>query len=212
MDTQKNSGTSEEGLDFMLAEYTTLRELRISLNSLGESRVNFFLATISGAIVGLALINQLSGFVELVYFINGAVFVGLILFGWITFARMVERTVKIAFYRDRMDQIRSYFAEEYPKIKPYLWLRRTAEKPVSTIPVFNIKAKRFGLTGLAPMVAVVNSIIITVGVVILTSVLLFLPIGWSLLIGTTVFFLVVLGHYSYLVNRYRQGREDMGTI
>ncbi len=207
MDTQKASPSEDKVVDFMLEEYATLREMRLSLDSLGESRVNFFLATISGAIVGLALINQLASYVEIIFFINGAIFVGLLLFGLVTFARMVERTVKNTSYSRGMNRIRRYFVEKHPEIEPYLWLPTSDDKPSFGYAVYNFKTKRLGLTGLAPMVAIINSIIATVGIVILMTIVLATPIFLTLLIGTIAFILVAATHYRYLVKRMKKMKE-----
>ncbi len=42
-------------VDFMLAEYETLRDFRQTSVTLGENRLNFYLACVSGAAVGLGL-------------------------------------------------------------------------------------------------------------------------------------------------------------
>jgi hypothetical protein len=206
MDSQ-TSRVSEEAADFMLAEYTTLRELRLSLDSLGETRVNFFLATISGTVVGLGLINQLSGQLEIVFFINAAVFIGLLLFGLITFARMVERHASIIEYTRGMNRIRRFFAEKHPDIKPYLWLSIYDDKPSLGYAIYNRETRRLGLTGLAPMVGVINSIIATVGTSSFVRLVLVMPVVWCLLIGIVIFLLVILAQYKYLVDRMKQKRD-----
>lgn len=113
----KKVPSNDNEISFMLEEYTTLRELKISLDSKGENRVNFYLATISGASVALGLLNQLSIPLELLYFLNAAVFIGILILGNITFARMVERTTRNTEYERGMNRIRRYFVDNYPNIK-----------------------------------------------------------------------------------------------
>ncbi len=209
MNAQMTIDAEEPASDFMLAEYATLRRLHLGLGSLGENRVNFFLASISGSVVGLGLINQLSALAETVYFINGAVIVGLFFFGLITFARMIERTVKMTEYTRGMNRIRRYFVDKYPNIKQYLSLSLYDDTPAFEYRTFNFQTRRFSLTGLASMVGVINSIIATTGIVILARVVFILPAAWSVLIGMLTFLLITLAHYRYLVNRMRQKRDVM---
>jgi len=129
LNTQNTFDSEERASEFMLAEYATLRELRLSLDSLGESRMNFYLAAISGSVVGLGLLNQLSALSKTTFFINAAVIVGLFFFGTITFARMLQRTVKIVEYTRGMNRIRRYFAEKNPDITQYLWLSLYDDRP-----------------------------------------------------------------------------------
>jgi hypothetical protein len=116
MKKQSKIDTEESATDFMLAEYATLRELRLNLDSLGESRMNFYLAVISGSVVGLGLLNQLSALAKTIFFINAAVIVGLLFLGSITFVRMLQRTVNIVEYTRGMNRIRRYFSEKNPDI------------------------------------------------------------------------------------------------
>lgn len=190
----------------MLAEYSTLRELRLSLDSLGENRVNFYMAAISGSVVGLALINQLSTFPEIIYFIDGAVVAGLFVFGLITFARMVERSVNIISYTRGMNRIRRYFADKHPNIQSYLWLPITDDTPPFSYKVINVQKRRLGLTGLAPMVGVINSLIATAGIVILARAIFAASAIWSLLVGILIFIIMTLLQYQYLASRMRKAK------
>ncbi len=208
MKTQTTSVPEEQASEFLLAEYTALRELRLSLESLGENRVNFFFAAISGSAVGLGLINQLSVLAETLYFVNGAVFVGLFFFGLMTFARMVERSIRITAYTRAMNRIRRYFADKHPDITQYLWLPLHDDRPAFGFTAFNLQTHRLRLTGLAPMTGVINSIIATTGMVILVRGVFTLPRAWAVLIGTFTFLFITLAQYRYLMNRMRHKRDE----
>ena len=213
MKTQSNSETEESATEFMLAEYATLRDLRLSLDSLGENRMNFYFAVISGAVVGLGLFNQLSGLAKTVFFINAAVIVGLLLLGSITFVRMLHRSVNIVEYTRAMNRIRHYFSDKNPDITPYLWLSPRFslydDRPRLGYKVFDFQTRRLKLTGLAPMVGIINSIIATLGIVILTSTVFTLPVVWSVLIGLFTLLLILIAHYTYLVNYLKQKRDEL---
>ena len=73
MKSQNQTTTQQHAVDFMIAEYETLRNLRQDLITLGENRLNFFLASVSGAAVFVALISQLSTYQEIVLFVVGVV-------------------------------------------------------------------------------------------------------------------------------------------
>ncbi len=192
--------------EFMLAEYSTLRELRLSLDSLGENRVNFYMAAISGSIVGLALINQLSTYPDIVYFIDGTIIVALFLFGLITFARMVERNVRIISYTRGMNRIRRYFADKHPNIQPYLWLPITDDVPSFNYKSINLQKRKLSLSGLTPMVGVINSIIATAGIVILTRVVLDASTTGALLAGMLAFMIMTFLQYRYLASRMSRAK------
>jgi hypothetical protein len=213
MKTLPKIDTEESATDFMLAEYATLRELRLSLDSLGESRMNFYLAVISGSVVGLGLLNQLSGLAKTIFFINAAVIVGLLFLGSITFVRMLQRTVNIVEYTRGMNRIRRFFSEKNPDITPYLWLSSRFslydDRPRIGYKVFDFQTRRLKFAGLAPMVGVINSIIATLGIVILTSTVFILPVAWSVLIGLFTFLLMLIAHYTYLVNYLKQKHDEM---
>lgn len=200
--------TESQTINFLLAEYTTLRELRQNLDSLGESRVNFFLATVSGVIVGLALINQMPGEKEIIYFINGAAFIGLFWLGLITFTRMVERSINLVLYMRGMNRIRRYFVDRNLSIEKYLWLPKYDDKPSLGYGMYNPKLKRWSLTGLPPMMALINSILATVGAVMLARVVFNILSGWTLLIGVASFLIVLSSQYRYYANRVKRKRDE----
>jgi hypothetical protein len=209
MKTQPKIDTEEPATDFMLAEYATLRELRLSLDALGESRMNFFLATISGVIIGLGLLNQLPALSQTLVFINGVVFIGLFLLGLMTFARMVNRTIRITDYTRGMNRIRRYFVDKHPDIAPYLWLSVYDDRPTYSFRIYNLQTHKIGLVGLAPMVGVINCVIATMGIVMLTRSVFTLPIVWSVLCGAFTFFVLAIFHHRYTVTHMKQKRDNM---
>jgi hypothetical protein len=107
MNTNKSS-KPDDCADFMKSEYETLLNFRQSLITLGENRLNFFLATVSGAAVGIGLINQVSTNKEIIYFVSGVILIGLFLLGLVTFVRTVERSIGIVVYTPRLKNIWFY--------------------------------------------------------------------------------------------------------
>jgi hypothetical protein len=201
--------TDKQTVDFMLAEYSTLRESRHRLESVGENRVNFFLAIVSGAIVGLGLVNQLPGPTDIIYFVNIAIFISIFLLGLITFARMVERSINDIQYARAMNRIRRYFVDRNTTIEKYLWFPITDDKPSLHFSVFNFKTRRLSMIGLAPMIAIVNSMIALLGLSLLARVVWNLQIGWSLIIGIIAFVIVISAQFSYQASRIKAKNKEI---
>lgn len=200
----KKTSNNDKEISFMLEEYATLRELKINLDNKGDNRVNFFLATISGASVALGLLNQLTLPVELLFFLNASVFVGILFLGNITFARMVERHSRNIEYERGMNRVRRYFVDKYPSIEKYMFLPLYDDKPRFGYTLFDFKEKRWGITGLAPLVGIINSIVATVGVVVFARMVLLFPVLWSYGVGLLVFLIMAYSQYRYLVNRMKR--------
>ncbi len=207
MNMQKQSKPEEHSLDFMLAEFETLRCLRSDMKSMGESRVNIFLLAVSGGLVGgLALLNKSSGFENVLPPITGlVVLVGLFLLGFITFRRAIETDINMKIYARGLNRIRRYFVQLDPDLREYLLLPISDDQP------------RFGTLGWLPsggqffslesMVAVINSIIATVAVSAFARGILELE---NLQVGIAILtFLVVCGaHYRYMSNRFKQAENQ----
>jgi len=205
MNMQKQSKPEEHSLDFMLAEFETLRCLRSDMNSVGESRVNILLVAVSGGLVGLALLNESSGLKEVFPLITGVVLVGLFLLGLITFGRTIERDINMKLYARGLNRIRRYFVQLDPDLRKYLLLPISDDQP------------RFGTMGWLPsggqvfslesMVAVINSTIVTVAV---SAFAVRIPELENLQVGIVILaFLVVCGaHYRYMSNRFKQAENQ----
>src|SRR5687768_3373915 len=156
MGTSSQSIKDEQVIKFLLAEYELIRSLRSDLIHVGESRVNFFLATLSGAFVGLALLSKSSVLGDTLTVINGSILAGLFFIGVITFLLSVERDIRVNFYARGLNRIRQYFAHEMPSIKDYLIL------PIhDDIPSFNtieFSTKSTYLLNLSGIIRIINSV------------------------------------------------------
>jgi len=112
MDAEGKPIVARETVDFLLAEYETLRSVKSELVSHGENRVNFFLAVVSGAMVGLALLSQSPALGEVPPVVIGTVLIGILLLGLMTFARTVDRAIGIKLYARGMNRITLF---HYPR-------------------------------------------------------------------------------------------------
>jgi hypothetical protein len=209
MNTQ-NQPIKADVRDFMLTEYETLRSIRSDVTSLGHSNVNFFLATISGAIVGLALFSQSSGLSEILPVITGVILASLFLLGIIIFARTVERDIGITIYARGMNRIRLYFTQLSPNIKEYLIL------PISDdIPSFKsvgLLPKSSFLLNLSGTIAVINSLIASTGILLLIKAVITSSIEQIVLVNTIAFVMFYFAQYRYLTARLREVEKQTESL
>lgn len=208
MNIQKQSKPEEHSLGFMLAEFETLRCLRSDMKSMGESRVNIFLLAVSGGLVGgLALLNESSGFENVLPSITGlVVLVGLFLLGFITFRRTIETDINMKIYARGLNRIRRYFVQLDPDLREYLILPISDDQP------------RFGTLGWLPsggqffslesMVAVINSIIATVAASAFAIRILKLENMQVGLIAIPAFLVVCGAHYLYMSIRFKKAENQ----
>jgi hypothetical protein len=189
---------------FMLTEYTSLREFRQSLVSLGENRLNFFLTTVTGAFVGLGLINQLTGYDGIVFLVAGATIFALFAVGIITFVRMVERNIGITKYTRGMNRIRRWFTERDQAITPYLSLALTDD-----LPRFGVGQARSNLFGLPTLVAMINSLIAGIGIVLLATIVLNVALVWGVVSAIIMFAIIFFIHNQYYASRIRREEEHV---
>lgn len=186
--------------DFMLAEYQTMRDLRAGLISLGENRVNYFLVFVSGAIalVGLGLVERFSE--ATLNLVVTALLAGLFLLGLLTFARMVERSIRITSYSRGMNRIRRYFVEQHPHIDKYLILPTDDAQPP-------FRESRGGL----PMtVAFMDSALAGAFVLFVMRSLDDMPIGKAATVGIIAVTAVVIffGQNTYMRRRFAKAEEQ----
>jgi hypothetical protein len=204
MDTREDKTTQERVMDFMLAEYTTLLQFRQDLLRLGENRLNFFLAAVSGAVVGLALLSTMEDHEVIVVSVSGIIIVGLLLVGWVTFARMVERSAGVVRYTKGMNCIRGWFSDQIPDIKKCLVLPSSADQPPFSATGFLSKGS--SSLGLWEAVAVINCIVAGAGASILCTIWTS-QTGLVISCGGAVFAIFLFVQIIYYHCRIRQIQE-----
>lgn len=206
MNIQKQSELENRSLDFMLAEYETLRSVRSGLMSLGESRANIFLLTVSGGLAGLAILYGSSGWEEIAAPIIGVVLAGLFLLGLITFARSIERNIGIKVYARGMNRIRQYFVQLYPNLSDYLILPVSDDRPAFKSMGWLPKGGRF--LGLSSMVAVINSIVASVAVLGFCKGSCWITDQASYIASILAFLAVLFGQHIYMSIRLGKAEKE----
>jgi hypothetical protein len=109
---------SETVTDFMLAEFQILAENRLREIERGQSYVSLFLTIASGAAALLVLVSQSAS--SSFYLVSIWILFLLLLFGTISFVRVVERDIRIIKHGRSMNRLRRYFVEIDPGVEFYL--------------------------------------------------------------------------------------------
>ncbi len=115
METDKDPIEDSKYRELLLREYDYLSKMYINNEDLGEKRVNLFLSLTSAALAIFAVISGLGiPLLELRMssMLFTAVTVVLLLFGWITLKRIINRNIETTNYVNRLDSIRRAFVKE----------------------------------------------------------------------------------------------------
>lgn len=203
---------AEELTDFMLAEYELILNFRQNLVAHAESRVNFFMATVSGAVVALGLLNDSSISPEKAYLISGFILVGLFLFGFALYAQLVVRSIGVVQYTRGLNRIRRYFTERHPSSRKYLTLPSTDVKPsFSGIGIGQFLSDFGPLFGLPQLVSIINSFIGGTGLAIWTVQVPIVISGWSVdpaIAGGILVCVLFLFHHAYYYGKVKRANSS----
>lgn len=200
--------TAEE---FLMAEYTTLKEFRASQLEQSQNRFNFFLALVSGAVAIIALVSDQSSSlsVSALLITIGTTALALLYLGVVTFRRIIQTHIRIVEYTRGMNRIRRYFVEHYPETAVYLTFSTDDTRPkLGTLGSLTI-----GATGLTSMVIFINTVLATVGFgFLLWQLMLSLGNEQPVLLGLLALLVVLLslfGHRRYLRNQLIQADAEL---
>lgn len=129
-------------------------QLRDDIIEVGESRLNFYLATVTASLIGAAVASANAPPVS--FWVGIVVGLALLVFGVLTFARMVDRQYAIQHYSDAANQARmlAVSVDDEDAFKPlYVRVRSFGPIPIGF--------------GLPATVTVVNAAVAAVGAVVL---------------------------------------------
>lgn len=173
----------------MLAEFDMLRSLWQSMSESGENRFNFYLMFAFGGSIAIGLINNLPD-KSLIPYLTILILLGVLFIGFVTFLRVVERTIAMTVYVRGMNRIRRYFTDNDPDLLQYLIL------PVSDdVPRFSrlsLRTKGVESVGLCQIIALTNSLISGISFVILARNLLTRNILFDIIAGVLI---AILAYY-----------------
>jgi hypothetical protein len=206
MSVGNNLSPEKYSMDIMLTEYKTLQELRSELITIGENRVNFFLAIVSGGLVGLSLLPQASPMGEINYLITGAVLIGFLILGFITLARTIERSIGVKKYARGMNRIRRYFAQLDPHLHAYFLLPISDDRPTFQSIGWLTGGAKF--LSLANIVAIINGILVSVTSSLYSYAIVGLRISDIVKLSILSFSLVYSLEFIYITARLSQAEKQ----
>lgn len=201
MSTQKKDDHNKQDTEFMLAEYEMIKELRRDVISLGESRVNIFLAGLSGSAIGLTLINQIPGNNIIIFVIDTIILLGLILWGQFVLFRTVEVNISGTIYTRGLNRIRHYFVKKSPELINYLILSVHDDFP--SLRFLNLKVGG----NLSSVVALINSVLISISAVLLLSVILIDLVAQIIFASVAIFIASYYLQYRYIRSRFQKAEK-----
>lgn len=179
----------KDRLEIMLAEYSALRDMTLNYMAYGENRLKFLLTVIAGAFAGIGIANQWLKDSPTIYMISSFVYLGLMIFGLGTFARTIERSLMIEVFTKGLARIRRFFVDRHPDIANYIIQRSHDDLDFPTIGFLPAASIFLGIPGL---MALLNSIMIGTGFMLLLSVIMLLDVSWSFAAGV-ILALIVYG-------------------
>lgn len=159
MDTRDSTlGETKHGVvEFLLAEFETLRELRAKTIEWGEGRANLYLTIAAGAAGLLTLTNQFTSDPLSLYLTSFAILIGLFLLGVLIFARLVTREILVTNYTRGINRIRRYFLELDPSIRKYLILPASDDTPK----YYSVRPKKAGLRTIVGLIVSIDAAALT---------------------------------------------------
>lgn len=114
--------TRQDLLSILVTEHFTLQGARSATISDANGRASFFLGTLSGAVIALAFVAQISG-LSMQFNVFGLVLLPTMLFiGLVTFERLVQLQLENLNCVRAINRIRHYYMEVAPELAPHLTL------------------------------------------------------------------------------------------
>jgi hypothetical protein len=142
---------------FATTEHFNLQTARAVTVSEANGRASIYLAALSGNLIALAFVGQMSRLGAAFYAFGLILLPVLAVVGSVTFVRLVQSNIEDLAYAHRIALLRSFYLEVSPELEPYLtlvWGARSAAKLAPGAWQLTVTA--------AGMVAVVNSVVVTV--------------------------------------------------
>ncbi|MFN2484694.1 MAG: hypothetical protein ABR509_07140 [Candidatus Limnocylindria bacterium] len=207
MDEARPKATPEQIATFLTTEHYSLQSIRTGTIADSNGRTALFLGTLSGSLVALALVGQVSQLGEPMFVLAMVVFPTVLFIGLVTYVRVLQVALEDILCMLGIARIRRYYQEMAPHTRPYFVLGAYDdldgiwENYVSTIP----GGLQIFMTT-AGMVAVIDSVLAGV-----TAALLLSRIGMGmtdvLLPGIAAFFIVLVALQAHQARCWRRLRR-----
>jgi hypothetical protein len=171
---------------FATTEHFNLQTARAVTVSEANGRASIYLAALSGNLIALAFIGQMSRLGAAFYAFALILLPVLAFVGVVTFLRLVQSSIEDLAYAQRIALLRSFYLRVSPELEPYLVIDIGARPAKAPCP----GAWQLTLTA-AGMVAVINSVVVAACAGLLLEAAgvhsLATPVGLGAVIGAAAF-------------------------
>lgn len=157
--SENPSAEPAQVVTIMTTEHFTLQTARSGTISDANGRSSLYLSSVSGVLVALAFVGQVSNLGTAFYLFSLVLFPSLFFLGLVTFVRVLQTAIEDMVYARGINRIRHYYTEVAPQLKKYFILSTSDDmlgmqrNMGSIIPRFQLYFTNAG------MIAVINSVI-----------------------------------------------------
>ena len=192
---------------FATTEHFNLQTARAVTVSEANGRASIYLAALSGNLIALAFVGQMSRLGAAFYAFALILLPVLAFVGVVTFLRLVQSSIEDLAYAQRIALLRSFYLRISPELEPYLVVAKPAASPPAPAHGERLAPSAWQLTlTAAGMIAVVNSIVVAAcaGLVLEAAGVhsLAIPVGVGAVIGA--------GAFSLHERHHRRARDAYG--
>lgn len=120
---------SDPSTEFLLAEHARLVQLFLNTREMAERRVTLYLTLFTAALAVLGALFQLNLAADTQLETGLVAAAGLLLFGAITFLRLLERSMRGTEYLRALNRLNRYFVVHDPEIQNYLFWPPFDDRP-----------------------------------------------------------------------------------
>jgi hypothetical protein len=145
---------------FATTEHFNLQTARALTVSEANGRASIYLAALSGNLIALAFVGQMSRLGPAFYAFALILLPVLAFVGVVTFLRLVQSSIEDLAYANRIALLRSFYLRVAPELEPYV-VAVAATRPTAPLDAEHAAPSAWQLTlTAAGMVAVVNSVVV----------------------------------------------------
>src|SRR3954467_2868500 len=201
---------------FATTEHFNLQTARALTVSEANGRASIYLAALSGNLVALAFVGQMSRLGAAFYAFALILLPVLAFVGVVTFIRLVQSSIEDIAYAHRIGRLRDFYLRLSPELAPYVVVVRGSDRSAASSGTERLAPSAWQLTlTAAGMVAVVNSVVVgaCAGLVLTAAGVnsLALPLACGAVIGAGAFSLHER-HHRRASDAYSPETVDLAAI
>lgn len=195
-------------LQFLTTEHFTLQTARSATIADSASRASLFMSTVSGSLIALAFVGQMSQAGTVFTAFALVLFPTLFFIGIVTFQRVLQSAIEDLRYAVGINRIRHFYIDLVPQAEKY-FVMSTHDDGQGVMS--NMAAKGRGWWQLflttAGTVMVINSVLLGVFAGLVLRTFFELQLLWIVLAGLLVFGVSLAAHYLYQVKQFSIAAE-----